>query len=100
MNKNSGYILATKKLRMKWIVRIINCKIGKKRTNNTLYKRSYECKKEKDYYITLALRELSSRIRGMVFKEVTRFVPDYEVAAIAGFFNVSCEYLLDINDRK
>lgn len=30
----------------------------------------------------------------------TRFVPDYEVVAIAEFFNVSCEYLLGVNDKK
>lgn len=30
----------------------------------------------------------------------TRFVPDYEVVAIADFFNVSCEYLLGVTDNK
>ena len=30
----------------------------------------------------------------------TRFVPDYEVVAIADFFNVSCEYLLGVTDEK
>ncbi|MDO4556034.1 MAG: helix-turn-helix transcriptional regulator [Lachnospiraceae bacterium] len=30
----------------------------------------------------------------------TRFVPDYEVVAIAKFFNVSCEYLLGISGQK
>ena len=28
----------------------------------------------------------------------TRFVPDYEVVALAEVFNVSCEYLLDLTD--
>lgn len=30
----------------------------------------------------------------------TRFVPDYEVVALAEFFHVSCEYLLGIQDEK
>lgn len=30
----------------------------------------------------------------------TRFVPDYEVVAIAEFFRVSCEYLLSVSDQK
>lgn len=30
----------------------------------------------------------------------TRFVPDYEVVAIAEYFNVSCEYLLGRTDQK
>ncbi len=30
----------------------------------------------------------------------TRFVPDYEVVALAEFFHVSCEYLLGVKDKK
>lgn len=30
----------------------------------------------------------------------TRFVPDYEVVAIAEYFNVSCEYLLGRTEVK
>ena len=30
----------------------------------------------------------------------TRFVPDYEVVALAEFFHVSCEYLLGAQDKK
>ena len=30
----------------------------------------------------------------------TRFVPDYEVVAVAEFFHVSCEYLLGIQIQK
>ena len=30
----------------------------------------------------------------------TRFVPDYEVVALAEFFHVSCEYLLGVQDQK
>lgn len=30
----------------------------------------------------------------------TRFVPDYEVVALAEFFHVSCEYLLGIQDKR
>lgn len=30
----------------------------------------------------------------------SRFVPDYEVVALAEFFNVSCEYLLGIQIQK
>lgn len=50
MNKNSGYILATKTLRTNRIVRIINHKTHIKRTNNTLYKRLYECKRRGRLY--------------------------------------------------
>lgn len=45
VNKISGYILATKTLRTKWIVRIINYKTYKKRIDNTLYKRLYKSKR-------------------------------------------------------
>ena len=30
----------------------------------------------------------------------TRFVPDYEVVALAEFFHVSCEYLLGVRNEK
>jgi transcriptional regulator with XRE-family HTH domain len=30
----------------------------------------------------------------------TRFVPDYEVVALAEFFHVSCEYLLGVQNKK
>lgn len=30
----------------------------------------------------------------------TRFVPDYEVVALAEFFHVSCEYLLGTTDEN
>lgn len=30
----------------------------------------------------------------------TRFVPDYEVVALAEYFHVSCEYLLGIQTKK
>lgn len=30
----------------------------------------------------------------------TRFVPDYEVVALAQYFHVSCEYLLGIQEYK
>lgn len=30
----------------------------------------------------------------------TRFVPDYEVVALAEYFQVSCEYLLGVKKRK
>lgn len=30
----------------------------------------------------------------------TRFVPDYEVVALADFFHVSCEYLLGIKEER
>lgn len=30
----------------------------------------------------------------------TRFVPDYEVVALAEFFHVSCEYLLGLQNKK
>ena len=31
-------------------------------------------------------------------KQGTRFIPDYEVVALAEVFNVSCEYLLGLTD--
>lgn len=31
-------------------------------------------------------------------EQCTRFVPDYEVVALAEVFNVSCEYLLGLTD--
>ena len=30
----------------------------------------------------------------------TRFVPDYEVVALAEYFQVSCEYLLGVKNEK
>ena len=30
----------------------------------------------------------------------TRFVPDYEVVALAEYFQVSCEYLLGVGNEK
>ena len=30
----------------------------------------------------------------------TRFVPDYEVVALAEFFHISCEYLLGVKNEK
>lgn len=53
MNKNSGYILATKTLRTKRIVRIINHKTRIKRINNTFYEHSHECKRR----VRMMLRE-------------------------------------------
>ena len=36
----------------------------------------------------------------LVVDKGTRFVPDYEVVALAEFFHVSCEYLLGVQDKK
>ncbi len=33
-------------------------------------------------------------------EQETRFVPDYEVVALAEFFHVSCEYLLEVKNEK
>ena len=33
-------------------------------------------------------------------EQCTRFVPDYEVVALAAYFRVSCEYLLGLTDEK
>ena len=33
-------------------------------------------------------------------EQETRFVPDYEVVALADFFHVSCEYLLGIKEER
>ena len=34
----------------------------------------------------------------LLIEQGTRFVPDYEVVALAEVFNVSCEYLLGLTD--
>ena len=35
-----------------------------------------------------------------LIEQGTRFVPDYEVVALAEFFHVSCEYLLGVKNEK
>ena len=57
VNKISGYILATKTLQTKRIMRITNHKTHVKRINNTLYKRLYECKRR------VWIKKLSSEIQ-------------------------------------
>ena len=34
------------------------------------------------------------------YQQGTRFVPDYEVVALAEYFQVSCEYLLGVKNEK
>ena len=76
------------------------------KTKNRIGKRVKELRTEKK----LSQKALAEKLQlaGYEFNDLTilrieqgtRFVPDYEVVAIAEFFNVSCEYLLGINDRK
>ena len=47
----------------------------------------------------LALYEFSV-LAVLHIEQQTRFVPDYEVVALAEFFHVSCEYLLGVKKEK
>ena len=44
--------------------------------------------------------ELRSDLTVLRIEQGTRFVPDYEVVALAEFFHVSCEYLLGVRNEK
>ena len=46
------------------------------------------------------LRYEFSDLTVLRIEQGTRFVPDYEVVALAEFFHVSCEYLLGIKNEK
>ncbi len=56
----------------------------------------------------LSQKALAEQLAGYEFSDLTvlriekgtRFVPDYEVVALATFFHVSCEYLLGIQDKR
>lgn len=75
-------------------------------TKNRIGKRVKELRTERQ----LSQKALAEQLQlaGYEFNDLTvlrieqgtRFVPDYEVVAIAEFFNVSCEYLLGVNDKK
>lgn len=47
---------------------------------------------EKDYYVTLALRELNSRIKGMVFKGGTSLTKCYQVLRVYENFSVNKDF--------
>ena len=59
------------------------------------------------YYILLEQRK-QLQLAGYEFSDLTvlriekgtRYVPDYEVVALAEFFHVSCEYLLGVQGKK
>lgn len=75
-------------------------------TKNRIGKRVKELRTERQ----LSQKALAEQLQlaGYEFNDLTvlrieqgtRFVPDYEVVAIAEFFSVSCEYLLGVNDKK
>ena len=79
-----------------------------KKTNskNRIGKRVKELRVERN----LSQRALAEQLQlaGYDFSDLTilrieqgsRFVPDYEVVALAEFFHVSCEYLLNIEEKK
>lgn len=73
-------------------------------TKNTIGERVKELRKLK----CLSQKALAEQLQlaGYEFNDLTilrieqgtRFVPDYEVVAIATFFQVSCDYLLGMSD--
>lgn len=75
-------------------------------TKNRIGKRVKELRTERQ----LSQKALAEQLQlaGYEFNDLTvlrieqgtRFVPDYEVVAIAEFFNVSCEYLLGVSNKK
>lgn len=79
-----------------------------KETNskNRIGKRVKELRIEKKLSQKAVAEQL--QLAGYEFNDLTvlrieqgkRFVPDYEVVALAELFQVSCEYLLGITDKK
>lgn len=76
------------------------------KTKNRIGKRVKELRTEKK----LSQKALAEKLQlaGYEFNDLTilrieqgtRFVPDYEVVALAEYFRVSCEYLLGLTDKK
>lgn len=75
-------------------------------TKNRIGKRVKELRTERQISQKALAEQL--QLAGYEFNDLTvlrieqgtRFVPDYEVVAIAEFFNVSCEYLLGVSNKK
>lgn len=75
-------------------------------TKNRIEKRVKELRTERQ----LSQKALAEQLQlaGYEFNDLTvlrieqgtRFVPDYEVVALAAYFRVSCEYLLGLTDEK
>lgn len=75
-------------------------------TKNRIGKRVKELRLEQQ----LSQKALAEKLQlaGYEFNDLTvlrieqgsRFVPDYEIVAIAEFFKVSCDYLLGVSDQK
>lgn len=75
-------------------------------TKNRIGKRVKELRTERQ----LSQKALAEQLQlaGYEFNDLTvlrieqgtRFVPDYEVVALAAYFRVSCEYLLGLTDEK
>lgn len=74
-------------------------------SKNLIGKRVHELRKERKLSqkalaekLQLARYEFSD-LAVLRIERGTRFVPDYEVVALAEFFQVSCEYLLGVQDN-
>ena len=69
-----------------------------KKTNskNRIGQRVKELRKARN----LTQKTLAAKLQLAILRieQGTRFVPDYEVVALAEVFNVSCEYLLGLTD--
>lgn len=75
-------------------------------SKNTIGERVKELRKAKQ----LSQKALAEQLQlaGYEFNDLTilrieqgtRFVPDYEVVAIAAFFKVSCDYLLGVSNEN
>ena len=75
-------------------------------TKNRIGKRVKELRTERQ----LSQKALAEQLQlaGYEFNDLTvlrieqgtRFVPDYEVVALAAYFRASCEYLLGLTDEK
>lgn len=75
-------------------------------TKNRIGKRVKELRTERQ----LSQKALAEQLQlaGYEFNELTvlrieqgtRFVPDYEVVALAAYFRVSCDYLLGLTNEK
>lgn len=75
-------------------------------SKNLIGKRVHELRKERKLFQKALAEKL--QLAGYEFSDLTvlriergtRFVPDYEVVALAEFFQVSCEYLLGVQDNR
>ena len=73
--------------------------IGRKVSNAQVRTEKHISQKALAEQLQLAGYEFSD-LTVLRIEQGTRFVPDYEVVALAEFFHVSCEYLLGIKNEK